>query len=350
MLKLQKLYKEEDLELVLREISTYNDIVSYDEILDLKSSLCDSDFIFHGGDCAESFLEASDEYLESQIKVFHEYKRSSKSISILRGAGQFFKPRSNLYQGEILNYFGDGINGISIHDRNPDPNRLKVAYDVSFRKMNYLRNNEDNIFISHEALFIPYEECFLRKSVDGKLYSSSAHMLWLGYRSMHLESEQLAFLSKISNPIALKIGPDTDLDKLLKIIDILNPLEEKGKIILIIRFGKKSVKDILPRFQRFLYSMNNPIILIDPLHGNNIQEEFGKARYMDDIISECEILKEYLDITCGVSLEFTPYEDIESCYTNDLVVDQKSLCDPRVCKSQVAKIMQHLFLSNKITN
>lgn len=51
----------------------------------------------------------------------------------------------------------------------------------------------------------------------------------------------------ISNPIGIKVVPNFDSEELVEIIKRLNSNQEKGKIILIARFGKNKVEKELNR-------------------------------------------------------------------------------------------------------
>ena len=69
-------------------------------------------------------------------------------------------------------------------------------------------------------------------------------MVWLGDRTRELNSAHVEYLSGIENPIGIKCGPNIDLIDLESIIRKLNPINEKGKIVLICRFGAKNIKRI----------------------------------------------------------------------------------------------------------
>ena len=62
-------------------------------------------------------------------------------------------------------------------------------------------------------------------------------MLWVGDRTRQLDGAHIEFLKGIENPIGIKVGPSTKTEELLKILDVLNPNDESGKITLICRMG-----------------------------------------------------------------------------------------------------------------
>ena len=344
---LKNLYSPFELESTLQEIRSYPPLVSVDDINEFKSLLGNSDFIFHAGDCAESFTDFNLEYLDNQISIFQKIQNTHKNGTfILRGAGQFFKPRSSFYEiNNTLNYFGDGINSFTQNDRKPSAERLKTAFFISSAKINYLRQQKIKIFTSHEALFIPYEECFLKQDdKSGTLYSSSSHMLWLGYRNNKIDSEQIRFLAKIQNIIGIKVGPNTNLEELVEITNLLNPKKEPYKLILILRFGVEKAYELCEKFERFLLNIDQKLkIIIDPLHGNNLTHNFQKTRKISDIIRECDIIKNSLKSFDGVSLEIHPYDHLECIDNDNSIIKNESLCDPRINQLQMAEIMHKLY-------
>jgi 3-deoxy-7-phosphoheptulonate synthase len=337
----QNLYNPEALQKVLSDIfHNYPALLAYSDILEFKHELSQTKFIFHGGDCAEPLAGFDPKYVERQAQILESTK---EGLFILRGAGQFFKPRSNFYDGDKLNYFGDGVNGIDPKDRAPDPERLRKAYFVAAEKMRYLNSRKYKIFTSHEALFIPYEEAFLRQE-GGITYSSAAHMLWLGYRNAKMGFEQVEFLAKIANPVGIKVGPDTDFVELKEIMRILNPQCEDFKITLIVRFGASRATESCKKFNDLINSINQKIkVIIDPLHGNNTIYNSQKMRKMEDILKESAILRRELKFFDGVSLEFTPDDNLECMNHPDDIIVNRSLCDPRVNSSQVVKIIHQLY-------
>ncbi len=188
-----------------------------------------------------------------------------------RMAGQYAKPRSaDLEERDGVTlpaYRGDAING---HDftpdaRVPDPRRLVEAYHRSAATLNLIRAfttggfadlrrvHEWNrgftanpaysayeqvageidramrfmaacgadfdslrsveFFASHEALLLDYERPLTRiDSRTGTPYDCSAHFLWIGERTRQLDGAHVDFLSRVRNPIGVKLGPTTTAD------------------------------------------------------------------------------------------------------------------------------------------
>ena len=128
-------------------------------------------------------------------------------------------------------------------------------------------------FTSHEALLLPYEEALTRvDSTSGNIYNTSAHFLWIGDRTRFLNSAHIEYCRGIQNPIGIKCGPSSAPEELVKIIDILNPMNEAGKITLITRFGFRDVEKFLSKLiKKINFEGKNVIWSCDPMHGNTIR-------------------------------------------------------------------------------
>ena len=71
--------------------------------------------------------------------------------------------------------------------------------------------------------------------------------MWVGDRTRDINGAHINFLSGLANPIGLKVGPTLSIDDLLKLIDKLNPENEKGRLTLITRLGHDNVSKMLPQ-------------------------------------------------------------------------------------------------------
>ena len=100
-------------------------------------------------------------------------------------------------------------------------------------------------------------------------------------RRCHVE-----FCRGIKNPIGIKCGPSLDPDELKKLIEIINPENEAGKITLICRFGHDKVRDALLKLVKpFINSGHNLIWSCDPMHGNTIKSNSGfKTRPFERVL------------------------------------------------------------------
>ena len=347
-----------------------------------------------------------------QMAVVLTFGASCPVVKVGRIAGQFAKPRSaptEVFNNiELESYKGDIINGIDFNerDRNPDPNRLIKAYNQSASTLNLLRAfsqggfanlnkihqwnlnfvkdenaakfqeissrideclsfmeacgingdsvrqlNETDFFTSHEALLLQYEEALTRvDSTTGKWYDVSAHMLWVGDRTRHLDGAHIEFLKGIENPLGIKVGPTTKTDELLKILDVLNPDNQAGRITLICRMGHEKVSSILPKIIKSVKKEGKNVVwTCDPMHGNTIKSSTGfKTRPLKDIISEIQqffqIHKSQDTYPGGVHLEMTG-QDVTECMgglqeitDEDLKNRYHTYCDPRLNASQALEL------------
>ena len=343
-----------------------------------------------------------------QMAVVLTFGASCPVVKVGRIAGQFAKPRSSateiINNVELESYKGDIINGIDFDEknRNPDPDRLIKAYNQSASTLNLLRAfsqggfanlnkihqwnlnfvkdenankfreisnrideclsfmeacgingksvrqlNETDFFTSHEALLLQYEEALTRvDSTTGKWYDVSAHMLWVGDRTRQLDGAHIEFLKGIENPIGIKVGPTTKSDELLKIIDVLNPANESGKITLICRMGHEKVSINLPSIINKVHKEGKNVVwTCDPMHGNTVKSNTGyKTRPLKSIVSEIhqffQIHRSEGTYPGGVHLEMTG-QDVTECMgglqeitDEDLKNRYHTYCDPRLNASQ----------------
>ncbi|KAH8916446.1 DAHP synthetase [Atractiella rhizophila] len=130
-------------------------LVSNDEIERLRQNLAQvaagKAFLLQGGDCAELFDYCTPTMIESKLKLLLAmsliiiYGARLPVVRILRGAGQYAKPRSKPTEvipgvGEVLSFRGDNVNGFAVSERTPDPSRLTQSYFHSSSTLNYMRS------------------------------------------------------------------------------------------------------------------------------------------------------------------------------------------------------------------
>ena len=201
-----------------------------------------------------------------------------------------------------------------------------------------------DFYSSHEALLLPYEEALARNdSLTGDPVATSAHFLWLGERTRDPNSPQAEFLRGVINPLGVKCGPDAEVSVLERLIDKLNPENEKGKITLILRAGVDKAEKSYKRIIRELRGGGREILwVVDPMHGNPRNHGNVKTRMFADIMRECEI---FIDVCReegvhpgGVHLEMTG-KDVTECLggsdrVEDLSCNYHTQCDPRLNASQ----------------
>jgi 3-deoxy-7-phosphoheptulonate synthase len=377
-------------------------------------------FIIQGGDCVERFIDCNETAIINKLKILLQmsliftYRMKRPVIRIGRIAGQYFKPRSSETESvgstELPVYRGDGINGISPRNRENDPNRLLESYCRGAATLNYIRaviaggfadlhhpsnwnlygsqelprwkeyqhlidrikDSIDfmeivtnsfsntlgtvNFYTSHEGLHLEYEQALIRRTAD-RYYSSSAHMLWIGKRTLLENSAHIELFRGIDNPVGVKISPEIPVQEAARIYKTLNPGNEAGKICFITRLGAEKVEDVLPAL---ISAVNrerlNPVWLCDPMHGNTTSTETGiKTRSFENIMKEIETtgkihrnMKTYM---AGLHFELTG-EDVTECTggsmgitPDDLNQDYRTYCDPRLNYSQA---MEMAFLTSQM--
>jgi 3-deoxy-7-phosphoheptulonate synthase len=286
-----------------------------------------------------------------QMAVVLTYGASCPVVKVGRMAGQFTKPRSSdteTQSGATLpSYRGDSVNGMefSAAARRPDPKRMLQAFSQSAATLNLLRAfaqggyadlhrvhswnqgfvaaspagaryqeladrltetldfmaacglnsettpqiRETDFFTTHEALLLPYEQALTRiDSTSGDWYDCTAHMLWLGDRTRQIDGAHVEFLRGIKNPLGMKCGPTLDPADLLRLIDLLNPENEAGRLTLITRMGADKVEAKLPALIRAVSREGRQVVwCCDPMHGNTVTSSTGyKTRAVDRILAE----------------------------------------------------------------
>jgi 3-deoxy-7-phosphoheptulonate synthase len=346
-----------------------------------------------------------------QMAVVMTFAGGKPIVKVGRMAGQFGKPRSSPVETiggvELPSYRGDNINGMEFtpESRIPDPQRLIQAYSQSAATLNLLRafagggyadlynihrwtlgfvdasplgaryrelsekisdslsfmealgiNSQTHptihqveFFTSHEGLLLGYEEAMTRvDSTSGEWYDTSAHLLWIGERTRQLDHAHIEFFRGIKNPIGMKVGPTLDGDELNRLIDVLNPTEEAGRLTLYGRFGSDKIAGRLPDLLKATKG-RNVVWAIDPMHGNTLTANNGyKTRPFDRILSE---VKAFVDICMaegthpgGVHLEMTG-QNVTECLggaralsEGDLADRYHTHCDPRLNGEQALEL------------
>ena len=334
-------------------------------------------------------------------------------VKVGRMAGQFAKPRSDDFETrkdvKLPSYRGDIVNGIEFtaEARQPDPERMIQVYNQSASTLNLLRAfaqggyadlhqvhrwnldfvgrslqgaryselseqisrtlrfmeacninsettpqiRETDFFTSHEALLLPYEQALTRvDSTTGDWYDVSAHMLWIGERTRQPDGAHVEFLRGVKNPIGLKCGPSMKTDDLLRLIDILNPQNEPGRLTLIARMGSEKLAAGLPPLLRAVKAAGRSVVWCsDPMHGNTHMSTTGyKTRSFDRIMKEVSdffaVCKAEGTHPGGIHLEMTGAEVTEctggmaDVTDSDLGDRYETHCDPRLNATQALEL------------
>ena len=204
-----------------------------------------------------------------------------------------------------------------------------------------------DFYTSHESLLLGYEESLTRlDSTSDEWYDTSAHMLWIGDRTRQLDGAHIEFVRGVKNPIGLKCGPSLSAEELIKLIDIINPDNEEGRLTLITRFGENNVEEHLPNLIKLVKSEGRNVVWsCDPMHGNTITSSNGyKTRPLEKIINE---VKDFIDIhnsegtyAGGIHIEMTG-QNVTECTGGTQKISEEDLsdryhthCDPRLNANQ----------------
>ena len=368
-------------------------------------------FVLQGGDCAETFAEATADNIRNKIKtilqmaVILTYGASVPVVKMGRMAGQYAKPRSSddeTRDGVTLPaYRGDAVNGhpFTPEARIPDPRRLLDAYHRSSATLNLVRAfttggfadlrrvHEWNrgftanpayaryevvaaeidrairfmaaagadfdalrtveFFSSHEALLLDYERPLTRiDSRTGTAYDCSAHFVWIGERTRQLDGAHVDFLSRVRNPIGVKLGPTTSPDDALALMDKLNPSDQPGRLTFITRMGAGRIRSALPALVEKVAASGRPVTWVcDPMHGNTITSGSGyKTRRLEDVLDEVrgffEVHRGAGTIPGGLHVELTGDDVTEVLGGSEEIDDAglsrryETLVDPRLNHQQ----------------
>ena len=351
--------------------------------------------------------------LQMSLVLVHGTRK--QVIRVGRIAGQYAKPRSadTEKRGEVAlpAYRGDLINrdAFTAEDRNPDPTLMLRAYERAALTLNFIRALLDGgfadlhhpeywdisfakdsafaeqykhivesiresldfvsaitgvesevlrrveIYTSHEALALPYEQAQTR-TVPRRAgyYNLSTHFPWIGMRTAQLEGAHVEFHRGIENPLGIKIGPAMTTEWLVGLLDALDPKHVPGKITLIHRMGAGQVGEKLPPLVEAVRAAGRTVLWVcDPMHGNTETTPAGiKTRRFDNIVSELEQsfelhakLGSHLG---GVHVELTG-EDVTECVGGarglaevDLERAYKSRVDPRLNYEQALEMAMRI--------
>lgn len=336
-----------------------------------------------------------------QMAVVLTYGASMPVIKMGRMAGQFAKPRSSDTEtrGDVTlpAYRGDIVNGYDFtpESRQADPARLVKGYHTSASTLNLIRAftqggfadlrmvhswnkgfaaNPANqryeglakeidravrfmeaagadfdelkrveFYSSHEGLLMDYERPMTRiDSRTGTPYNTSAHFLWIGERTRELDGAHVDFFRRIRNPIGVKLGPSTTPETMERLIDVLDPEREPGRLTFITRMGAGTVRDALPPLLDAIRGMDaTPLWVCDPMHGNGLTTPNGyKTRRFDDVVDEVKgFFESHRAVGThpgGIHVELTG-DDVTECLGGSEHIDEEtlatryeSLCDPRL--------------------
>src|SRR5271156_6753959 len=312
----------------------------------LQGGDCAESFAEHSADNIRDFFRV---FL--QMAVVMTFAAASPIVKVGRVAGQFAKPRTSDVETiggvSLPAYRGDIVNDIEFtpQAREADPSRQVEAYRQSAATLNLLRafasggyaNLENahrwmlgfvkdspqsgryqeladritetvafmraigldpeahpelrstDFYTSHEALLLGFEQAMTRiDSTSGDYYATSGHMIWIGDRTRQIGGAHVEYARGVKNPIGLKCGPSLAPDELLRLIEVLDPDEEPGRLTLICRFGADKIDAALPPLLRAVKREGRKLLWVsDPMHGNTIKTSNGyKTRPTERIAQE----------------------------------------------------------------
>lgn len=377
---------------VERRLASSPPLVSIADVVHLKARLAQVSagraFLLQGGDCAESFAEFGADKVRTtfnlllQMGAMIEGGSGTPVVHLARIAGQFAKPRSSTMEtkGDVTlpSYRGDAVNGpeFTPESRNPDPKRLLEAHrqaevtiqllaayaSASYADLRRIHQEAGvaaplkpvSMFTSHEALLLNYEEAFTRfDPATESWWTTTGHFLWLGDRTRQIDGAHVEFARGIANPVGLKCGPSLKPDDLHRLLDILDPHNQPGRLVLIGRFGAGKVEEHFPELVRVTRERgSNAIWSIDPMHGNTRSVGAVKTRMLADIVAEVEaffqIARAEGVYPGGVHLEMTG-GDVTECLGGsalhaeaDLQLRYLTHCDPRLNERQALDVAAEL--------
>jgi 3-deoxy-7-phosphoheptulonate synthase len=397
------------------ELAARTPIVSVSAINRLLSALERAErgeaFVIQAGDCAESFASAEIGSVRRRLRVLWQLSVLLQDmvgvpvIRIGRIAGQYAKPRSEPHEivdgKRLLAFRGENVNGIepTPNAREPQPERLLQGHDAAAdtvellnqalrRSRSELRDLPEplaalaerhgafaeiknrlaaaaepprdacvgrELFISHEALLLPYEKALTRHSESSsRAFNLGAHFLWLGERTRDLKGAHTSYLRSIANPIGVKLGPKATAEEIRDLILFLNPAGHAGRLTLIPRLGKDHVRRVLPEWIAAVNDMGASVLWsCDPMHANTFKTARGiKSRRVADVVAEIEatfaVHREMGSHLSGVHLEVAG-EEVTECVGGlvdvteaDLGRRYESLCDPRLSHAQSLEVIAQM--------
>ncbi|MFJ9041568.1 class II 3-deoxy-7-phosphoheptulonate synthase [Streptomyces sp. NPDC102406] len=341
-----------------------------------------------------------------QMAVVLTHATALPVVKVGRMAGQYAKPRSSPVERQgaltLPSYRGDAVNGqeFTAASRTPDPERLRTMYAASASTLDLVRTlttggfaglsqvqawnrgfvarsgageryealadeigrsldfmhacgidtrelSTADFYVSHEGLLLDYESALARTDPEtGRLYAGSGHLLWIGERTRDLDGAHVEFFSRVSNPVAVKLGPGATPDDALKLIDRLDPDREPGRLTFVVRAGADRIRDVLPVLVEKVAAEGAPVCWVsDPMHGNTTTAPSGhKTRRFETVLDEVrgfvEVHRALGTHPGGIHVELTG-DDVTECVgggddllAEDLPARYETACDPRLNHTQ----------------
>ncbi len=372
----------------------------------LQGGDCNERFV----DCESSVIDAKLKVILMMSAVL-TYGGGRPVVRVGRIAGQYAKPRSEDMETRdgvsLPAYRGDLVNRIEFTAaaRRPDPANLLEAYTRSAMTLNFIRgllaggfgdihhpevwdlgwaaqSGKDaayravlanmrasvrfldasigrplaelanvDFYSSHEGLHLEYE-CAVSEQPPLRQgwYDLSTHLPWIGERTRGLGGAHVEFFRGIRNPIGVKVGPTMTPDELVELATVLNPSDEPGRLVLIVRLGAGKVAERLPPLVEAVRRAGRTVTWVsDPMHGNTFRTADGtKTRHFDHILAELDatfaVHRDLGTVLGGVHFEMTGKNVTEvvggACGLTeaDLAINYESDVDPRLNYGQALEM------------
>ncbi len=355
--------------------------------------------------------------LQMSVVLTHGARRRVTRVG--RFAGQYAKPRSAEMETRagtsLPTYRGDNVNSadFSATARQPDPQLLLRGHERSAMTLNFIRAlveggfadlhhpeywdlgfvehsplaadyrrmvhsigeslrfmetlagaqvaeiSRVDFFTSHECLLLPYEEALTRQVPRRSgWWNLSTHFPWLGLRTAVAGEGHVEYLRGIQNPIAVKVGPNSQPARVAELCQIINPANEPGRLTLVHRMGAHGIAAALgPVIDAVGRSGQRVVWACEPMHGNteSVTPSSGpgkgvpiKTRKFTHILAELEqafeIHQAKGSVLGGVHFELVG-EDVTECTggargltDDDLARAYRSQVDPRLNYEQALEL------------
>ena len=169
-------------------------------------------------------------------------------------------------------------------------------------------------------------------------------------RTCQADGAHVEYFRGIANPIALKVGPAMKPEMLRRLLDVLLPEDEPGRLALVHRFGCERIAGCLPPLIDAVRASGKTVLWCsDPMHGNTrLTGDGTKTRQFAEILRE---LEQVFDIHLaagsrlgGVHFELTG-ENVTECIggarglsEQDLGRAYRSEVDPRLNYEQALEM------------
>jgi 3-deoxy-7-phosphoheptulonate synthase len=283
-------------------------------------------------------------------RQFEAYRQSAATLNFLRALlDGGYAALANVHLWELK--FMEGTPVEARYEALADEIKRTVEINalLGITAEKHLEMRSTSFYTSHEALLLPYEQSLTRRDEamgSGEYVATSGHLLWIGDRTRQVDGAHVEFCRGIVNPIGLKCGPSLAPDELIRLIDVLNPANEAGRLTLICRLGADRIGKHLPDLMRAVSKAGRTVVWeCDPMHGNTVTASSGyKTRPFESIVSEVEsffaICAAEGGYPGGVHIEMTG-QNVTECTGGATRISEADLarqydtgCDPRLNAGQ----------------